>query len=361
MKDVIQDVIILALFILMIIRYRREGFISKGNIKSKKYRDTKGYWDRGLIGKVLHDHGYMKTEDGNWNIYHPGSRSYNDFDHRSSLKEDTVIAIVPNSLLIESKYQLWNTLRSYYGRERAAKIMPEVFELPKDIKVFRKKHRTGNYYLLKKDVGMQLGIKMTQNINDVINHEKLGYHSAQRFIHDALTFRDRKLNFRIYLLIVCGNGKKRAYMYANDGIMIYGIQKYSKGITRDSAISQGQRPELLSLYDNGHPILMSEYFKKAKNRDVIMTGARKRFIQLLNACGDRICHTNIPSFRLYGADFLFTSSYYPYLLELNGRPAMVPHTADGDGIVRYKMIKGAFSLLGFIEGENDGFVEIWRN
>lgn len=352
-------ILVLIIIILLLMR-RRETFIGTGNIRSMKYHDPRRSWDKGIVGKVLRDHGYKLTEGDDWNISHPASRSY-DKIKLSRLNEDTCISVVPNTLILESKYQLWDTLKSYYGRNRASKIMPEVFELPDDIKIFNKKYRKGDYFVLKKDVGRQRGILLTDDKNKIMNHKDDNYHSAQRYIHDSITYKDRKLNFRIYLLVVCARGMKRAYMYKKDGIMVYTGKRVSDGLSQDTGITQVDHPNLLKLYDNGHPHLMADYFKEEKNGDIIMSGAKKRFVQLMKACGDNICGDgSVPSYRLYGADFLYTSNYYPYLIEVNGRPGLNPR-GEMDKEMRYELIRQTFALLGFISGDHSGYVEIWRN
>jgi hypothetical protein len=73
---------------------------------------------------------------------------------------------------------------------------------------------------------------MTKDRTELLNGNKKGFVVAQEMLQDPLLVDGRKTNCRIYLLVVCRNGKKSGYMYDN-GYMYY----TPKAFVKDSTIS----------------------------------------------------------------------------------------------------------------------------
>ena len=127
---------------------------------------------------------------------------------------------------IVAKNHIWQSLVKCYGRRGASELMPESYILydEKDLELFKKDYNPNNIYILKKNVQRKEGLKLTQSYKDVINGLNDDYKVAQKYVRDLYLVNGRKVNLRIYLLIVIKNNKIHFYV-SHIGKCIYTNKK----------------------------------------------------------------------------------------------------------------------------------------
>ena len=87
---------------------------------------------------------------------------------------------------IVAKNHIWSSIVNCYGRNKAIKLMPETYILydDNDINLFKQNYSYNDIYILKKNVQRKEGLKLTKDINDVINGIYDDYKVAQKYIRN---------------------------------------------------------------------------------------------------------------------------------------------------------------------------------
>lgn len=304
----------------------------------------------------------------NWDIILPcnndySNKSYLDIVNTSSMtKTNQIIGYVYNNSMLGSKEMIWRNLVKKYGREHSSTVMPKSYIFPEDLTIFNSEYGSHKHYILKTEQQRQRGLKLSNNYNEIINSNKKKYKIVQEYIDNAMTYNRHKLNFRIYLLLVCDKNGKTGYLY-DDGIISYSKSASTKhgvmGINFDNAISSFYTSE--KLYDMGYPILFSELKKKVSAN---WTHIQYQFVDLirlvLNSTKDTVCHgSHQRSFQLFGIDYLIKNGK-PYILEINIGPGMKPYN-DIDKKMRINMHNDMLSIIGLRDKENKNFVKVWTS
>ncbi len=316
-------------------------------------------------------------DDGKtWDIYIPNSSStskaLNDIkiDHKHQ-----IINLVSNNGALGNKRQLWINLGNYYGRDGASTIMPPSYVFPQDKDVFKKAFDKNKMYMMKAEKQRQEGLKLSNKYDEIVNSHKNKdkYVIVQEYIENPLAYNGYKLNFRVYLLVVCKNGwitSKDGYIY-NDGIISYAKRsgRNDKNINFDNGVASFYTSK--DLYDKGYPITLLDLEKVMQQIDWanIRRGFKKQTKMVFNAVkghvGNYKFKCNNKSFQLFGIDFMVTHTTYgnnngpkSYILEINVGPGMDPYT-DRDDKMRTEMHKEMLSLVGIITDNNsNNFIKL---
>ena len=95
--------------------------------------------------------------------------------------------------------------------------------------------------MMKSEQQRQKGLKLSNKYNEIVKSKDKGYKVVQEYIENPLTFNNYKINFRIYLLVVCNDKKdkkdKEGYVY-NDGIISYSKNKIlTSNVNFDSGVA----------------------------------------------------------------------------------------------------------------------------
>ena len=185
----------------------------------------------GQITKMVFDKNNINNKNEDWNIYIPCG--YNNvenelLDIKIKNNKNKYIFGINGCDTIVAKNHIWQNLVKCYGRIGASQLMPESYILydDNDMKLFKKDYNPNNIYILKKNVQRKEGLKLTQSYKDVINGLNDDYKVAQKYVRDLYLVNDRKVNLRIYLLIVIKNNKIHFYV-SNIGKCIYTKKKYN--------------------------------------------------------------------------------------------------------------------------------------
>lgn len=329
----------------------------------KQYRYNYGTWYQctkndkinSILQASLVKGGLERVPDSTdmWDVYLPcGKYGETAFKNVPVKNKHQMISFISGSGTIGSKVIIWRTLVNFYGREKASTIMPRSYIFPDDLEIFKKDYNTKETYMMKSEAQRQTGLKLSNNYDEIINSKQHGYKIVQKYLGNALTYKNHKLNFRVYLLIVCDGYSKKAYIY-NDGIISYAKGESDYNINNNSGISSFYTSK--ELYQQNWPIILSQLIKVMKYDWVNL---QKQFIdqtnKLMKAASFDICKTklkyNNKTFQIFGMDFI-VSNDKAYILEVNIGPGMNPYSKI-DGKMRNDLFEDILSMVGITDSKD---------
>ena len=373
-------ILISILILLLIFIYS----IKKMNITHESFENEKLSYYRckdkmlGKINKDIFDKNNIYHSNDNWNIYIPCG--YNDVE--SELKTILIKNEIKNKFIfglngcdsIVSKNKIWESLVKCYGREYSSKLMPESYILNdlNEMEIFRKRFNASKneIYIMKKNIQRKEGLKLTRDYFEIIDGYKDSYRVVQKYITNLYLVNERKINLRIYLLIVI----KEDFIYfylSKKGKCIYTNKKYNhndldfeSNITSynlDMSVYKNSPRDFNQLIDYiNHDSNSRDSGEDLFNRiDILMKEVSvclsKNFFQSKNIKGS-------VTFQLFGADVIFDKELHPYLLEFNKGPDMSPRDKIDENmknIVQDNM----FNTVGILKNnrEENSFYLIYKN
>ena len=321
-----------------------------------------------VLGKITQDifnFNNINQSNENWDIYVPCG--YNNVEEElkkikvNNNKNNKYIFGINGCDSIVSKNKIWESLVNCYGRKHASKLMPESYVLnnPDDMITFKNYFNEfdGNIYILKKNVQRKEGLKLTREYNEIIKGSKDNYRVVQKYITDLYLINQRKINLRIYLLIVIKDNNVNFYL-CRKGKCIYTNKKYNDNdFDFESNITSYNLD--MSVYKDS-----PRYFNELE-RYIFQNGNNGKFLfdqieKLMKQISICLSHNlyqskNIKdtiSFQLFGCDVIFDDELHPYLLEINKGPDMTPRDEE-DEFMKNTVQNDMFKTVGIIPHDND--------
>jgi hypothetical protein len=331
----------------------------------------------GMHDVYLKEHG-MK-HDSDWTFYYPCD--YNNIDSEIKnmpVNTDTRYFILSGADQICGKHYMWNHIVAYHGIEKAKLIAPETFVLSNISDRLRlvNTHTEGQLYILKKNIQRQSGLDITDNINRLLKNDE-NYVLAQKLLQDPYTIKGRKINLRVYSLVICRQDHMNVYIY-NDGFMYYTKKLFVKNSTdKDVNITTGyidrqvyeenplthtlfkqyldsdrQKYPVERLIENMGLRISETVFKKIENliADVFLS-----VNGIINKKGSKL-YNNI-TFQLFGADVALNNELQPMIMEINKGPDLDAKSKQ-DGILKYNLIKDTYTILKGGDYKETGFIKV---
>lgn len=341
----------------------KETFITNANnyIKCNKYK----------IGKILKEifnENNIHKDLNNWNIYLPCTYTgiENEIKNMEYNLDNKYIFGISGCDKIVSKAGLWLCLLNTYGRIGALQITPKTYRIrnSNDIQLFKQEYRKGNVYILKNIKQAQKGLKISNNYNDILNDIKnKKYIIIQELLKDPFTINGRKINLRIYFLIVCKNNTLSSYIH-NNGFIYYTKGKYNiNSIDKKNHITTGYidrevyEKNPLTILDLYNWLNTNGYSPELLQYNIIIL-----FKQIINAIKIHLCKSNKTkksvSFQLFGCDIAPDSKLNVKLIEINKGPDFNAKD-QRDKKVKKKVLIDIFSILNIIKNKsNNNFIKI---
>lgn len=365
------------------------------------YYQKKNKVNNPILTEVMKERGFRRSPK-KWKIYLPNGytrvekeipainikKDYGDNDSSGNI----VVMAVSGCDKIVSKSNLWILLNRKFGREESAKIIPESYiltyksdmnRLKKDLKIKvsdENENKNGNetdVYILKKNLQRKEGLFLTKNKKEILESHEKGYKVAQKYIKNPLLVKGRKVNLRLYLLIVSHNGKNKAFLHKN-GKCIYTAKPYDSN-TLDFENNITSFGLDLGIYKD-HPLNIDELFRhiqvfsdtelnSKQIENLIMTKVHNTLQKIMMAVDselgklENLNRNGVYCCQLFGLDFILTDEcdiWQPYLLEFNKGPDMTAKTLR-DGKYKKEVIDDTFNLLGLYSKEKNGFEMVYPN
>jgi hypothetical protein len=360
MKWIAWILFIVLILVLSVLLYMTMAYQQKEKKEIKYYRCMEK--ELGVITKDIFSKNNVTHDNQDWNVYIPCG--YNDVEKElksiqmNGKKGNTFIFGVNGCDKIVSKNELWKQLRDCYGREKASQMMPETWILsdPEEMKDFRKKFN-GEMYILKKNVQRKEGLLLTDNQKVIENAHQQEYRVVQRYMKSVFLVGKRKVNLRIYYLIVVQKGKISFYM-SNVGKCIYTNKDYnSDNSDFESNITSYHLD--INIYKT-HPLTFEDlrrYIdKRTSSQGKVLFDRIHLLMQDVSRCIQKNIYQSLnlsgTSFQLFGVDVIFDHTMHPYLLEMNKGPDMQAKD-EMDYRLKSKVQRDMFAKVGIVNTENE--------
>src|SRR6478609_57052 len=318
---------------------------------------------------------FKQVDDESWDLFVPCGYTYveNELaenDHFHHKKSGHVLGI-PNADSFAAKDRVWKMLERKYGREGATQYMPQTWVTyeKEDVQNFFQyaKSHANELYIMKKNVQQQQGLHIFSDLSEGLEAFERKYVVIQKVLRDPFIINGRKINIRVYVLIVCHKGKKSFYIY-DDGFVYYSKAMYNSGTSRDEIITSGYLSR--DVYENS-PLTTKDFLRYLDEKHG--SSAVGRFIESRNevfrgfmeAAKDNFCLSDkIPSdvifAQSFGVDLQPDKNLDVKILEWNkGQSLEIMDTRDGQ--VKQKMIDDIYRTLGLVQdGVYSGFIKVWQ-
>ena len=342
-----------------------EHFVS--SIENLKYYRCDDKKLLGITNDIFKDFNLFKNND-DWDVYIPCG--YNNVENelqtikinnKSDPNKKFIFGINGCDSIV-SKNKIWQSLVGCYGRPDARKLMPESFVLndPKDMNAFKNYYNKKDIYILKKNIQRKEGLKLTSDLDTILTAKDESYKVVQKYLTNLYLINKRKVNLRIYLLILIKDNKIYFYM-SNIGKCIYTNKEYNdNNFDFESNITSYHLD--MNVYKKNPRTLdeLYEFLNKDTNNENSSNILENRIYKLMKDVSyclstsiyqsDNIKNTTC--FQLFGADVIFDTNLHPYLLELNKGPDMNPRD-DIDRKMKTKVQIDMFSKIGMFQNNKD--------
>lgn len=317
------------------------------------------------LSKILKDK-KINFDANDWNLYIPCSYDDSQKDiELQDIKKDATYFILNNSDVMVAKESLWENVVEKYGNEYATKMLPQTFVLTNDNSIidFKQKYEDDKLYIMKKNIQRQEGLKITKDLNEILDGSKSGYVIVQELLQNPYTINGKKINMRIYILIVCKENKMNVYMYLN-GFMYYTKDDFLENSSEEGPnITTGYidrkiyetNPltlEDLKLYLDNSNRSLSDYEINKINEgkilskiffDNIIKLLQNVFLAFKGKVGGGKLYSNT-SFQLFGVDVSMDSTYHPLVMEINKGPDMSAKD-ERDKMLKENVIRNMFDIV----------------
>jgi hypothetical protein len=390
----ILTILLFALIILFILSYGPSN--ENDNINSKKTnygwsQNVCNYKMTNTIQQVLDDYNIKRVDNHLSDIIFPCT--YDEInkeidEFKPNENPNAKFFIIKDADQIIGKDLLWFNLVNYYGILKASSIMPMSYILinPDDINRFKKDFNKNNLYILKKNIQRQEGLKITNNLDEILDAKKDNYVIVQKLLQDPYiisdninnTINNRKINMRFYILVVCKYNNIYVYVHDN-GFMYYTPESFIKGsLDMNSNITSGYidrqvydvnpltHHDFIKYLDNSERQL-NIYETHIRNQQLIISNVvfkriydllRDVFIAVYNKINKNSKIFDKISFQLFGADIAINNQLIPSLMEINKGPDLGSKDKR-DGDVKYKVVSDIFRTIHIINDNNtNNFIHI---
>jgi hypothetical protein len=333
-----------------------------------------------MLGKIIKDifdsNNIIQSND-NWNIYIPCG--YNDVEYelkdiKMNKDGNKYIFGLNGCDSIVSKNEIWESLVRCYGRKHASTLMPESYVLddPNEMMLFRKNFNPTctDIYIMKKNLQRKEGLKLTKDFFEILNGSTEDYRVVQKYIRNLYLINQRKVNLRIYLLIIIKDSM--VYFYLSEiGKCIYTNKKYNDNDFDFESNITSYHLDMTVYKENPRDFKeLKKYIDHNKNNELngnLLFNNIELLIRDISKCLSKNVYQskNIKgsvTFQLFGGDIIFDKELNPYLLEFNKGPDMSPRD-QLDEIMKNKVQSDMFNTVGILNNSdnNNSFKLIYKS
>ena len=234
------------------------------------------------------------------------------------------------------------------------------------MELFKKQFNSKNIYILKKNVQRKEGLKLTNNLHVIMTSVIDNYRVVQKYLTNLYLVNRRKVNLRIYLLIVIHNGYKIFYV-SKLGKCIYTKKEYNdNNFDFESNITSYNLD--MTVYKK-NPRSLNELFQYVKNdskdSNLLANNIYNLMTKVSKCLSNNVFQSNniknTICFQLFGGDVIFDNNLNTYLLEFNKGPDMIPRD-EIDKKMKYTVQEDMFKTVGLLpQNKNNVFFEVYKS
>ena len=337
-----------------------------------------------IFKKVLRDNNLVSTQNDSWNLFIPCSYNrinyeINSIDNKNKNKQ-RYIYIIDNADQLAGKDMCWQNMVELYGIDIASKYIPMTYVLydKKDMIRFKNDYDKNTLYILKKNIQRQLGLKITNDYDEIINASKENYVVVQYLLQDPYIIFKRKTNMRFYTLIVCNKGEIACYVFDN-GFMYYTAEHFIKNSPNPKHhITTGYIDRKVYEYSPLTHYDLKEYLDNHSNRELLdsekkvlnsgekisnyvfhniyKTLAIVSTSQFSKICNNKNLDDDI-TFQLFGYDIAIDDQLNVKVIEINKGPDVSQKDAK-DGLIKYNMMNDMLAVLKIIDKPSHNYIKL---
>lgn len=308
------------------------------------------------------------------------------------------VFIIEGADEITAKNYLWKNILNHHGLAKARSMAPNTYlltepEKAKDVQRMDKDHYPGKMYITKKNIQRQTGLEITDDLDKI--KRNLGYYVlAQELLEDSYLVSGRKINLRVYIVVVCHESDTDVYVF-NNGFMYYTKQMFVKGDKNpDNHITTGYverdvyhknpltHKDFMTYLDmnegdkyhpTNNPRKLTDEEKSIRTQGlkvskVVFDRIEKLIADVFIAFKGKICRKvdnrgePVPiykdySVQIFGADVAINDQLQPQIIEINKGPDLSPKD-DRDGVVKRKLVSDVLEVLGLRSTTNENGLKL---
>ncbi len=304
----------------------------------------------------------LEDKDINNNIYKDGVRIY----------------MLNGTDFLASKLSLWDYLVKRFGEPVASTMVPYTWDLTtnKGINQFKQDFDKNKLYITKNNNQRQEGIKIHNDLDSILNvSDKL---IVQELLQNPYLINGRKINLRVYVLVIKDSKNNFKVLVYTDGFMYYTPELFEKNSTDfkknittgyidrqvyvENPLTHQDFKEYLDLSNrNLTPIEL--YIKNSKSNiklsEYIFSQIYHLLAYVFETYNDTLgSKTPGVSFQLYGVDVAIDDELRPQIMEVNKGPDLTAKD-DRDKKLKIGLCKDILKSVGLIDTDsNNKFVNV---
>ena len=231
-----------------------------------------------------------------------------------------------------------------------------------DMRSFGKESSSNNIYILKKNIQRQEGNLITSDIKYI--KEKAfndGYVVCQELLQDPYLVNGRKINIRIYLLVLMTKDRNEFYIY-NNGFMYYTPNKFVPN-TKEAEYNITTGYIDRRVYDE-NPLTLQDFHQYlgkddasllSKNMITTFSALKESYQDVLGRKNNK---ENILNFNIFGVDIAPNEKLDTIIIEINKGPDL-SYKDERDKAVKLSMVRDVLALVNLNKvGNPTNFIKI---
>lgn len=291
------------------------------------------------------------------------------------------IFMLNNTDYMVSKLALWKYLKEKYGAKVASGFIPYSWDLTDDneVEIFKKEFSPDKLYITKNNHQRQEGLEIHNKLDTIINSRDK-YLLVQELLQDPYLISGRKINLRVYVLVIKDNNSNIKILVYRDGFMYYtselfekGNNKFEKNITTgyiDRKIYE-ENPlthmDLRKYLDSNREMTpIEQYIKDNYPKVKISEYVFSQIYELIafvfqtyeNIVGSK---SKGVSFQVYGVDVAINDKLKPMIMEINKGPDL--GAKDGrDRELKMNLARDILKSTGLLSNDSsNNFITVLEN